>query len=110
MGVPFCNAGHAIGRSALDTAADTKAAMARRAGAALILVVVCASCGTVRTPAARSKPFGPPRLADELVRRHARQFDVKLPNRPAGSQNEQIAATYILAHLERAGYVVFLDP
>jgi hypothetical protein len=44
-----------------------------------------------------------------LVRDHARQFDTKDPHRPAGSQEEFIAASYLLAHLQEAGYLVRLD-
>lgn len=40
---------------------------------------------------------------------HARQFDEQVPDRPAGSQEEQIASTYILGHLQQAGYVVRLE-
>ncbi|MQA99482.1 MAG: hypothetical protein GEU78_04210 [Actinobacteria bacterium] len=45
----------------------------------------------------------------EDVRRHAEQFDQDLRHRPAGSQQEFAAATYLLGHLQRAGYVVQLD-
>ena len=45
-----------------------------------------------------------------MVEEHAAQFDDTLGERPAGSQKEFAAATYILAHLQRAGYVPLLDP
>ena len=38
------------------------------------------------------------------------QFDDKLAPRPAGSQDEFAASTYILAHLQDAGYTPLLDP
>ena len=41
---------------------------------------------------------------------HAGQFDGPLAERPAGSQREFAAATYILAHLQEAGYTPLLDP
>jgi hypothetical protein len=42
------------------------------------------------------------------VARHARQFDEELPRRAAGSQQEEAAASYVLGHLQRAGYLVRL--
>jgi hypothetical protein len=44
------------------------------------------------------------------VRAHSVQFDQDDPRRPAGSQGEGIAATYLLGHLQRSGYEVYLDP
>jgi hypothetical protein len=44
------------------------------------------------------------------VRAHSQQFDRDDPRRPAGSQGEGIAATYLLGHLQRSGYEVYLDP
>jgi hypothetical protein len=43
------------------------------------------------------------------VAAHAAQFDDKLPSRPAGSQEEEIASSYLLAHMQTAGYLVRLD-
>lgn len=40
---------------------------------------------------------------------HASQFEDDLPHRPAGSQQEFAAATYITGHLQQAGYLVELD-
>lgn len=45
----------------------------------------------------------------ESIERHAAQFDEELDPRPAGSQEEFLAATYILGHLQQAGYVPLLD-
>ena len=60
--------------------------------------------------AAGTSPQGPPRVQDEVVAEHAAQFDGPLAQRPAGSQREFAAATYILAHLQEAGYTPLLDP
>ncbi len=38
------------------------------------------------------------------------QFDVDVPSRPPGSQHELAAATYILGHLQLAGFSPLLDP
>lgn len=54
-------------------------------------------------------PEGPPEVSYELVRRHAQQFDVDVPDRPAGSQHETAAASYILGHLQLAGFSPRLD-
>lgn len=54
-------------------------------------------------------PSGPPVVQHDLVDRHARQFDDEVPNRPPGSQHEVAAASYILGHLQLAGYSPRLD-
>ena len=41
--------------------------------------------------------------------RHATQFEEDVPQRPAGSQQEFAAASYITGHLQQAGYLVELD-
>jgi hypothetical protein len=66
------------------------------------------------SPAARpnsggASPTGTPEIRAAVVREHAAQFDDKLPDRPAGSQQELAAATYLVAHIARDGYVVRLD-
>ena len=54
-------------------------------------------------------PSGPPQIQYDVVRRHAQQFDVDIPSRPPGSQLELAAASYILGHLQLAGYSPRLD-
>jgi hypothetical protein len=49
-------------------------------------------------------------VAQGVVDEHAGQFDDALADRRAGSQQEFAAATYILGHLQTAGYVPLLDP
>ena len=44
-----------------------------------------------------------------MVERHDREFTEDDPKRPAGSQAEGLAATYLLGHLQQAGYLVRLD-
>lgn len=44
----------------------------------------------------------------EVVEDHAAQFDEELSERAAGTQQEFAAATYITAHLQKAGYKVAL--
>ena len=43
------------------------------------------------------------------MERHAEQFETDLASRPPGSQEEFAAASYITAHLQKAGYVVRLE-
>ncbi|MGI8942446.1 MAG: hypothetical protein ACR2H7_11245 [Actinomycetota bacterium] len=52
---------------------------------------------------------GPPTAEVDVINRHAAEFADEVPRRPAGSQQEQIAATYILGHLQQAGYPARLD-
>lgn len=76
---------------------------------ALVLLLSCGACGgdpSIETPLA---PRGPSRVRMDVVRKHARQFARETPRRPAGSQEEGIAATYILGHLQKAGYLVRLE-
>ena len=75
--------------------------------AALVLLASCST--TASEPRVPAEPEGPPRVRKEVVERHAAQFDGELRDRPAGSQKEFLAATYLLGHLQKAGYVVRLD-
>jgi hypothetical protein len=79
----------------------------RRVSACALL---CGACASGSSGAAAPEPSGPPALLPEVVTQHAAQFDDSLADRPAGSQREFAAATYILGHLQRAGYVPLLDP
>ncbi|HEV3473633.1 MAG TPA: hypothetical protein VG408_10625 [Actinomycetota bacterium] len=69
---------------------------------AMLALTACAS-GT-EDPIARPSASGPPTIDYQLVRQHALQFDVDVPSRPPGSQHELAAATYIVGHLQLAGY------
>jgi hypothetical protein len=69
-----------------------------------------AACASSTGGGAFTKPSGPPGLQDAVVAEHAAQFDEKLAVRPAGSQKEFAAATYILGHLQAGGYTPLLDP
>jgi hypothetical protein len=79
----------------------------------LILIAVFVACtGCVRHEAATGKdpgPQGPPEIQYDVVQQHALQFDVDFPDRPAGSQHELAAASYILGHLQLAGFSPRLD-
>jgi len=82
----------------------------RRVVGMLLALTLAQGCGSQRSsdPTPSSSP-GPPRVRAEVVARHARQFDEDDPDRRAGTQGEQIAAAYLLAHLQSAGYSAFLD-
>lgn len=74
------------------------------------VAVASTSCGANPGEAELSVAQGPGRVRLEAVRAHSAQFDEDDPGRAAGSQGEGIAATYILGHLQRAGYEVYLQP
>lgn len=57
----------------------------------------------------RREVEGPPTVQPEVVAAHAEQFDTEIPEREAGSQQEQAAATYLLGVFQRNGYVVRLE-
>lgn len=76
----------------------------------LSIVVFASGCvrhitGTEDT----ARPQGPPAIQLDVVRQHAAQFDVDIPDRPPGSQHEVAAASYILGHLQLAGFSPRLD-
>ena len=72
--------------------------------------VASTSCRASPGEAELSVAQGPGRVRLDAVRAHSAQFDEDDPGRAAGSQGEGIAATYILGHLQRAGYEVYLQP
>jgi hypothetical protein len=53
---------------------------------------------------ARTEPPGLPDPRAETIERHATQFSEELPVRPPGSNEEQVAASYVLGFLQQAGY------
>lgn len=75
---------------------------------ALLLVVAAACTGSADEAPAGNRPEGPPEVRLDVVDEHAAQFDEELSERPAGSQEEFAAATYITGHLQQAGYEVRL--
>jgi hypothetical protein len=81
----------------------------RTAGSALLMAMFVAGCAR---PVSHAPPprIGPPSVRPARVQRLARWFDSNDPDRAAGSQQELVAASYLLAHLEQAGYLVNLDP
>ncbi|MFN2488755.1 MAG: hypothetical protein ABR529_03245 [Actinomycetota bacterium] len=83
--------------------------MSRVGRTALLLVLVFGACTSAPPTASELRAEGPPRVQRHLVLRHAEQFDEDLERRPAGSQQEEAAAAYILGHLQRAGYVARLE-
>lgn len=75
----------------------------------IVLLVLGLACTPPEATPPQVVPTGSHEVDLQAVARHARQFDEELPSRPAGSQQEEIAATYILGHLQQAGYVARLD-
>lgn len=58
---------------------------------------------------ARPEVPGPPDPQPEVIQRHTTQFADELPERPPGSNEEQVAASYLLGFLQQAGYPGRLD-
>lgn len=77
--------------------------------AAVGLMLSVAGCTSESATEPGVSPSGPDEVELSVVTAHAEQFERELPNRPAGSQQEFAAATYILGHLQQAGYVPLLD-
>ena len=77
--------------------------------AALCAAVLLAACVPSATTTDAPASEGPPEISYELVRKHDQQFDVDVPDRPPGSQHETAAASYILGHLQLAGFSPRLD-
>ena len=83
----------------------------RRRGSIGVAVagLLLGACSTSGDAIPEVEATGPPSIRADDVANHADQFDTDVPIRPAGSQEELAAATYISGHLQLAGYVVFLD-
>lgn len=75
----------------------------------LMLLSVSAACGAEVEPFETPDVSGPPLISMDVARNHAEQFDVDVPQRTAGSQEEQAAAGYITGHFQQNGYFVRLD-
>jgi hypothetical protein len=75
----------------------------------LVILVSLTACSGDGPGEPAAIATGRPEIDHALVRQHAEQFDIDLPDRPAGSQQELAAATYILGHLQLAGYSPVLD-
>jgi hypothetical protein len=76
---------------------------------ALTCLISLSACDSNSTDAELAKPSGPPTVDLDAVATHAEQFDSEIPVRTAGSQQEEIATSYLLAHMQQAGYLVRLD-
>lgn len=73
------------------------------------LVMASACIPSSDRPSADPSVVGPPSIRADVVAKHAEQFDRDIGDRPAGSQEEFAAASYITGHLQQAGYVMRLD-
>jgi hypothetical protein len=83
----------------------------RALSAAVVLAITPVSACAPRSVHTGAPPvIGPPRVQPAAVQQRARWFDRNDPVRVAGSQDELVASSYLLAHLEQAGYLVNLDP
>src|SRR5688572_23168853 len=87
---------------------DTRRMRATLLSLTLLLLTSCVLGGADR-PAPSFSPEGPPEIQADVIARHAEQFESDLAERAPGSQEEFAAATYMTAHLQRAGYVVRLE-
>lgn len=83
--------------------------MKRTLSIVLLVLALVACVSEDAPPAAIPSPSGSAEVDQEVVRQHASQFDDDLAERPAGSQEEFAAATYILGTLQQAGYLVRLE-
>ncbi len=81
----------------------------KAAAGPLLAVFLATACATGRGIQSDPNVTGPARVQTDLVESHRMQFEIDDPDRPAGSQGEEIATAYLLGHLQRAGYTVFLD-
>jgi hypothetical protein len=77
--------------------------------ALLVVAAIGTACTSSTGSQSPARGAGPPAVRSAVVARHAEQFDSELARRVAGSQQEEAAASYILAHLQRAGYTARLE-
>ena len=74
-----------------------------------LLILAFTACGGEQVPFETPDVDGPPEVEVEVALGHAEQFETDVPNRPAGSGEEQAAAAYILGTLQQNGYFARLD-
>ena len=67
------------------------------------------ACSGEQVPFERPEVDGPAEVRLDVVMDHAEQFASDVPDRPAGSGEEQAAAAYILGTLQQNGYFARLD-
>ena len=80
-------------------------------GPLILFLVMTSVLGACESEApVDTSPSGAPTIEVATVREHALQFAEDVPVREPGSQEELAAASYILGHLQQAGYVPLLDP
>ena len=77
--------------------------------ATICLAAAAIACPTQESVAPAPDPTGAPEVSVEQVEEHAAQFDAEVPERAPGSDEEFAAASYLLGHLQLAGYGTFLD-
>ncbi len=75
----------------------------------LIAIVALASCSSESRRFETPEVSGPPQVQMDVVEQHSEQFDTDVPQRLAGSQEEQAAASYITGTLQQNGYFVRLE-
>ena len=73
------------------------------------MCVVATACPARETDVPVPRPTGAPEVSVDQVAEHASQFDDEIPQRQPGSDEEFAAASYLLGHLQLAGYSTFLD-
>jgi hypothetical protein len=100
-----------MGRGVPVMAGDSSGAGRRLAALLWVTVAaaILASCSPARTPVPAPAPSGPPEVEAAAALGHARELARELGARAPGSQEEQAASVYVTAHLQQAGYAVFLD-
>lgn len=76
----------------------------------MIVVVSLVACTSEQGTVPVVKASGEPTVDTSAVMGHAGALQESVPERAAGSQEEQAASTYLLGHLQTAGYIVRLDP
>jgi nitroreductase len=75
----------------------------------LVVSIVLGACSGGPRGAPSPVATGAPEVSPALVTTHAAEFDAEVPERHPGSDQEFAAASYILGHLQLAGYGTFLD-
>ncbi len=79
---------------------------------AAVVIVCCLVLGACTSDTGGSPEptaSGGPDVSVALVETHAAEFDAEVPERYPGTDEEFVAASYVLGHLQLAGYGTFLD-
>lgn len=80
-----------------------------RTSLAIAALVLLGACANEAAPGVDVDVPGPASVQVGVIEDHAASFEAEVPEREAGSQQEQVAASYITGTLQQNGYIARLE-